>query len=335
MEKNIFNFIDINDSIQKIDIYNNNNLLVFYSLIKNILKFKPENITIFFVLKFIFFLQLISIPSIAIKEEIIKKDELLQILKEIKKIIYFHINISNKTNYLLYFFFTMIFNILLFNLILLTTINKFKRRSIFIIINYLILVFQYILLFPFFNIYLLIFNCKENKKHIYLNIKCYSNIYHILMIIVSIVGLFFMVIFNVLNSIFYNQIGGILNQCSITQINTKYHNLESISNLILFVFAHMLEYYESKGSFRKIVRLIMLIIYTINILYIQKKIYFYKDIINILYLTGYGMSFWFCFTTLIYQILNLTDITISVFVVWIIYGFIIYNYIYYRNSMLK
>ncbi len=330
MEKNIFNFIDTNDSIQKIDIYNNDCLMKFYSLIRNILKFKPENVIIFFVLKFIFFLQIISISSIAIKEEKIKKDELVQILREIKKIIYFHLNITNKTKYLIYLFFTMIFNLLLFNLILLTANNKFKRSSIFIIINYLILVFQNILLFPFFNIYLLIFNCKD-KKHIYLNIKCYSNIYHILMVIASVVGLLFIMIFNVLISIFYNQIGGILNQCSITQINTKYHNLESISNLILFVFAHMLEYYESKGSFRKIVRLIMLIIYTINILYIQKKIYFYKDIINILYLTGYGMSFWFCFTTLIYQILNLTDITISVFVGWIIYGFIIYNYIYYRN----
>ena len=331
MEKNIFNFIDTNDSIQKIDIYNNNCLIIFYSLIRNILKFKPENVTIFFVLKFIFFLQIISIPSIAIKEEIIKKDELLQILKEIKKIIYFHINISNKTNYLLYFFFTMIFNLLLFNLILLTTINKFKRRSIFIIINYLNLAFQYILLFPFFNIYLLIFKCKD-KKHIYLNIKCYSNIYHILMIIVSVVGLLFIMIFNILNSIFYNQIGGILNQCSITQISTKYHNLESISNLFLFVFAHIIEYYESKGSFRKIIRLIMLIIYTINIIYIQKKIYFYKEIINILYLSGYGMSFWFCFITLIYQIFNLTNITITILVGWIIYGFIIYNYIYYRNT---
>ena len=42
MEKNIFNFIDTNDSIQKIDIYNNDCLMKFYSLIRNILKFKPE-----------------------------------------------------------------------------------------------------------------------------------------------------------------------------------------------------------------------------------------------------------------------------------------------------
>ena len=331
MEKNIFNFIDTNDSIQKIDVYNNNCLIIFYTLIRNILKFKPENVIIFFVLKFIFFLQIISIPSIAISEEIIKKDELLIILKEIKKIIYFHININNKTTYLLYFFFTVIFNLLLFNLILLTTINKFKRRSIFIIINYLNLTAQYVLLFPFFNIYLLIFKCKD-KKHIYLNIKCYSNIYHILMIIVSVIGLLFLVISNVLNSIFYHQIGGILNQCSITQISTKYHNLESISNLFLFVFAHLMEYYENKDSFKKIIRLIMLIIYTMNILYIQKRIYFYKEIINILYLLGYGMSFWFCFTNLIYQILNLTNITITILVGWIIYGFIIYNYINYRNT---
>ena len=330
MEKNIYNFIDTNDSIQKIDVYNSICLIKFYSLIRNILKFKPEKVSVFFVYKFIFFLQILSIPSISIKEEIIKKDELLQVLKEIKKIIYFHTNIDNKTKYLIYFFFTMIFNLLFFNLILLTINKKFKRRTILIIINYLNLTLQNILLYPFFNIYLLIFNCKD-KKHIYLNIKCYSNFYHILLIIVSLVGLLFIVINNIINSIFYNQIGGILNQCSITQINTKFHNLESISTLFLYIFGHIIEYYESKNAFRRYIRLIMLLIYILNIIYIQKKVYFYNEIINILYLSGYGMSFWFCFATLIYQSLNLTNITIFVFIGWIIYGFIVYNYIYYRN----
>ena len=68
IESNIFSYIDLGDSIQKIDIYSNRFLIFIFNLFFCLLKEKPNKIIIFFIFKFVYYIQILMITTINIPE---------------------------------------------------------------------------------------------------------------------------------------------------------------------------------------------------------------------------------------------------------------------------
>ena len=127
IESNIINYVELGDSFQKIDVFNYPFLCRFFDGMKNILKYKPTNYILFYLLKIIYFLQIILTSTINLDEERIKKDTFLLAVRGIKKIIYFHENINNRNNYIFVFCCCTAF-IFLFMIIFLITIFMKKKN---------------------------------------------------------------------------------------------------------------------------------------------------------------------------------------------------------------
>ena len=96
---------------------------------------------------------------------------------------------------------------------------------------------------PTINILLLSTNCKKDY-HIYLNLKCYSSMIHIIIVIFSMFFLFFIVIYSLLLSIYYFEIGGIKGINSLTRINSNFETY----TILLSIIAYFLIYFDSQKS---------------------------------------------------------------------------------------
>ena len=179
IESNFINYIDLGDSLSNIDIYGKPFLENFFSIFKTMLQFKPTNIFLFYFLKFIFFIQILSITIINVPERDIEEDTMMKCLNYIKDFIFLQENINNEDTFylLLDLSYAIIFvNILLFVYLLIYKKKKIKNLPI-MILNIFSLLLQNYLMCPFLNIFLLNFRC-ENQIHIFTK----KNVFHILLI---------------------------------------------------------------------------------------------------------------------------------------------------------
>ena len=184
IDSNIIEWLDFGDSTQRIDTYTKSSLKKIKRLFRTLVKNKNfVKIEIFFMI--IFFIQLLSMSAIFILSD---KELILEILNYIKNIILFFENITNLEVYKKYFLIFIIIIILdiILMLIILFTIKNIKLTIFISSINLLNIVIFYYLLGPVIQICLLTFWC-ENGQHKIYNIKCFSNLFHISYIIISII----------------------------------------------------------------------------------------------------------------------------------------------------
>ena len=157
IESNIFSYIDLGDSIQKIDIYSNSFLIFVFNLFYCLLKEKPNKLIIFFIFKFVYYIQILMITAINIPEDESEQDTIKKFLKYIEKIIFFHRNIDSKKTYIVFIILSYSYCVIIIGLfIIFIFFNKNKDSKISIILNYLILFFQNYFFLPLINIFLLI-----------------------------------------------------------------------------------------------------------------------------------------------------------------------------------
>ena len=203
IESNIFSYIDLGDSIQKIDIYSNSFLIFVFNLFYCLLKEKPNKLIIFFIFKFVYYIQILMITAINIPEDESEQDTIKKFLKYIEKIIFFHRNIDSKKTYIVFIILSYSYCVIIIGLfIIFIFFNKNKDSKISIILNYLILFFQNYFFLPLINIFLLITKCSKNEEkiyiHDYLNIECYDDKKFFIIFIINIIFLFFILLFDFL-----------------------------------------------------------------------------------------------------------------------------------------
>ena len=336
IESNVFSYIDLGDSIQKIDIYSNSFLIFVFNLFYCLLKEKPNKLIIFFIFKFVYYIQILMITAINIPEDESEQDTIKKFLKYIEKIIFFHRNIDSKKTYIVFIILSYSYCVIIIGLfIIFIFFNKNKDSKISIILNYLILFFQNYFFLPLINIFLLITKCSKNEEkiyiHYYLNVECYDDKKFFIIFIINIIFLFFILLFGFSLSIFYVQINTINNEKGFTQINSNFELLEYVLNIIIYVMSYYLQYQvdPDNTNYRLIGRSVIIIYCIILYFYGNTNIFYYEFMLNLNFIIGYFFIGWFSVSLFIVKIFNVYNSFFFVVIGWVIFAIIDYLYLTY------
>ena len=316
IESEILKYIDLGDNLQKLYIYNKKTRLKFFKLLIEILNNKIKNIIITLILKVIFFLQIMNLSLINMNEETIKNDSLFKLLKNVYKIFYISNNISNRKNYIYINHYCIAFCLIIIILLIYIYImvNYYNTKYINFstkFLNLLNLILQDYALCQLINIFLLSSKCK-NKKHIYLNEKCFSNLTHILFFVISTFFLIFIIFYSFIITFFLNEIGLLKIENSLVRINNNSEILENFCCVIIYTLSYIQNYYldNEKETFNYVIQGIICLLSIVILIYEINNLFYYVGFINYLYLFGWSAISWFNFLILMKIIIGLNDISI-------------------------
>ena len=237
IEERIIEWIDLGDTMQKIDIYQKKRLLYFFKFYYFIVKHGIASEIIDIIFQFIFFLQIINLSSVNIESN---NDLILEILKYTEGIILPHKVIINQKGYLVssIVVFSIIFIHIIFTIILyVLLIKKITVKILFLFMSILNFIIYYYLIGPI--IYLSLFGtfCK-NGIHQILQVKCYSDSSHLIYTLLNIIsGLYSLFIIETF-SLYYNQIGQIYGPNIISRVNCYYDIYSSNAKLIVYIISY-------------------------------------------------------------------------------------------------
>ena len=182
IESNIINWIDFGDSMQLLEVYTKKKLIKFFNLMKVLISYKDFSIFFFIIMKFFFFVQVMMITIVNIDKK--TDDNAVNILQYISKVIFIQEIITDKKSYKLALLctsgLTMIILICLVYLIISIKIGRFYIKFPITILNIIIIVLMKYLIGPIVQISLMATDC-DKGVHKYLQIKCYSDIFHMIL----------------------------------------------------------------------------------------------------------------------------------------------------------
>ena len=326
IETKIMDIIDFGDSLQKMEIYSQDNLVKYFNIFRIMLKYQTDEFILIFLLKIVFYFHYILISLINISKKIKSHDSMIKAINYIKEIIFIQDLITKKEHYIIAFCLSLGFCIILTSLLLghIIFTNKNIKHGPIKVLNLMNLLLQTIFLFPLVNIFMLSIKC-TNKKHIYLNIKCWA-IGHFLFIILSMIFLLFIIIYSILLSIYYHKVGTIKIINSLTRVNTNYEFFANIITLIIYFLGFFLFYYTNEeDTIYKIGNYIIICVFSL-ILMIHDYYYvlYYNNIINYFVIYSWGFIFWFNASLILKYYLDISDIILFVLIGWIVIVIIIY-----------
>ena len=325
IEQNILNWLELGDSIQKIDVYNKKyNLLIFRY---NYLLSKHGNLSEYFyiIIIILFFGQ---IWELNLEKAEFEDDFILEIISYLKKIFLFQKIIDNKTNFK---------NILLVSLIIcwlylligisnsiLTVLNKNIDFLIFInsIINILTL---YFINGPLIQILLYSLLC-SNKTHIYSGEECTIDNFSFLFLIINCLIFAFLILILIIYFSFYiNDIGCINGSNVKCMVNCNYTTIIMIIKVFYFILDYIISF-KIKNDNKLIIIFYEVLFFIINFLisfYVYNNLHYYNNMINIFHHYGWYFSTWFSLCILLKSLLGIKDITLYVIfgLALIIFGF--------------
>ena len=132
MEESILNWLEVGDSVQKLDVYNNKFKTTAFKIFYNISKHMYFSPFLHYFLIIVFFLQIFVLN---ISGTNIEKDKLLDIFKYLEKVLLFEKSIDNEKQYkliiiitIIFFLTTFIYEIIIFSLLIAgITLNYFIK----------------------------------------------------------------------------------------------------------------------------------------------------------------------------------------------------------------
>ena len=317
IESNILSKIDLGDSIQKLNIYNNNKLLKLFKIFENLILLKKLNKMMFIVYNIIYFIQFNCLSLINIKEEDYKNDDAIKLHNSIKKYLVITYLINNKNDYILYGIMVLIFAfiILIFVLFILIflKLDKNKPSHIFSlhVLNFINDFLIHYGLCQILNINLLSLYCK-NGDHKYLEVKCFKNFTHLIVFIVSLILFLFFFIYSLILSIYYYEIGSIPLKVMRIRTNSNNEIYNNILSIIFYVFAFIIKYYCTEENYLSIYQIFICLFSIFKFIYIYKYVFYYDNIYNYLINFGWAYIFWFNFSLLMKRLLKIEN---SIFLV--------------------
>ena len=308
MEESILKWLEVGDSLQKLDVYNNkfrtNAFKIFYNISKN-MYFSPF---LHYILIIIFFAQIMTLNIAGINTE---NDKILNIIKNIEKILLFEKTIVDAETYeillisvIVFFIVSLIVEIVNFALLIYGITLNFSLK----ILSFIQLVYIYYLTGPILQI--LIYPLLIPKG-------AYS-IEGYFLKTVFFLGLIFAVvmILNVILISFYmNDINTINGRDYKSKLNDRYMTIIIIVKLIYFILEQLLALtFMEKIWFIYVFQIALLIMNFSMTIYCVRKVYFYNPTIDLFHHYGWYFTTWFSIGIFFKHLTNTNDITLFIII---------------------
>ena len=338
IEEKIIEWLDLGDSVQKIDLYERPKLIKYFQYFRSLIKYGVNSETFDIILHLVGFLQIISLSAINIDE---KDDLILEVFKYFEKILLPYRYISDTNNlYVIFSIIIWVISIVHFILSLLCVVFLYRK----IVINlffYFLSLLNYILFYYLTGpiIYIAINGTKcTNYLHEFLNKKCYSNGLHLGILILN----FFFCLYNLFIietfALYNNQIGSLneMNNKTRTRINCDYDlNTQNIKIIIIILQYFYVKYYSDSEIFKYVYQSLIFIFCFILSIYTLKKVHYYNSKINNVIHFSWFFITWFALCMLLKVIFSVTDSTIFIIFGWIIITIVLiyYNQYSYYNRI--
>ena len=335
IEERIIEWLDLGDSVQRIDIYQKKKLLIFFKFFSMLVShgIGSEIVDIIFIS--VFFLQIISLSTVNIKPD---NDLILEIFKYVENIILPHKVLTNSNNYLILS--SIIWGICSVHIILSIFIFIFlSRKTIIKLLFFFLSIIDFVIYYYLIgSIIFLAFNgtfCPNNKHEI-LNVECYSNSKHlaftILNFIFSLYSLYLIETF----SLYYNQIGSFNNSNVNSIVSCEYDIYSANAKLIVYIIIYFYKKYcPSSTLFKYIYQVYIFLSCCFLSIYSIKSVFYYNKSINTLIHFSWFFCSWFSFCMILKICFDINDITLLVlFGLVLIIIIFIYQRIYsYYNRL--
>ena len=337
IEEKIIEWLDLGDSVQKIDLYERPKLIKYFQYFRLLIKNGLNSETVDAIFHIIFFLQIISLSIINVDE---KDDLILEVFKYFEKVLLPYRFISEANNfYLIFSIIIWSISIVHFILTLLCIVFLYKKVIIhlfFFIISLINYILFYYLKGTIIHIALNGTKC-INDNHEFLNKQCYSNGLHLVILILNFLfGLYILFIIETF-SLYNNQIGSLheMNNRARMRIYCNYDLLSGNAKIIIVILQYFyIKYYNNSEVFKYVYQSLIFIFCFILSIYALKKVYYYNQKINQIIHFSWFFVTWFTLCVLLKTIFSVTDSTIFILLGWIILSIVLiyYNqYSYYRR----
>ena len=325
IESNIVKWIDLGDSMQSLDVYGKRKWIYFFNLIKVLISFKKFSIFFYIVLKCFFFLQIIMLNLTNLTDQ---NDSAIKILKYISTVIFVQEIIIDSSTYKIAIIINTIITgisiVCLIYLIISVKLNKFFMKIPITLLNLINILLLNYFIGPIVQISILSTKC-ENGIHKYLNVQCYSDSTHLTYLFISIINLVYFLVWSIILSIYYNEIGSINETKVLSRINTNYEIYTNFSKISMFVLAYFIKFYAAdNNSYRLILQIFIMINCIFFAVYVYKSVLFYDLRINTTILYGWVFVAWFAVVILLKSLLNINDTAIFHIIGWLIISASVY-----------
>jgi len=311
IEENFINWIDLGEAKQPLDVYGEIYKMKFFKLLMTIKSQNKSFATLDLLLQIIFFLQVLTLSLYGFFEE--KNDFYVIAFKYLSKAILLYEIPDSFLTYITLLIIIYIITLLFISILiyLIVCIKKEIKPSLSVLrlLNIFVIFEIYYLIGPIVNLCLSALICK-NGNHIYLDSKCFSSISHLIIFTFSTITLLFHLIFSIILSIYYNDVGNIGDFGTMTRVNCSFEIYSNLTIILLFVCHFLLKFYlDSQRLYLILWELIMVAFCSIFLVYIFKFVFFYNNTKNyIIYLCS-SLLVWYNLMILLKQVLEIYDIT--------------------------
>ena len=337
IESNIINWIELGDSMQKLDVYGKKKMVTLFNFLRILMTYNSFSTTFFIILHFIFFIQLAMLCLVGVHND---GDILVKVFKTLNDIFLFQDIIKGATSYkvaiIIVSAVTIIVICCVVFLMICITRDQISFKLPITILNVIIILLIYYIIGPIVNICLLFSNC-HNNNHDLLNIKCFTNITHILISVASVINLIFFLLFSLAMSLYYNEIGTLSNANVKTRINCNYEILSNIVKIVIFILQYILLNYldfEKYKIYLLVFQALIFIICCIFTYYVYKTVFFQDQRMNLMVHFGWLFTAWFALAIFAKTLCDIKDITIFMILGWLVLGIIYYFILKFREEFL-
>ena len=327
IEQNIIEWIDLDDSLQKLDLYNMRGLSF---LVINYLLSKYNFSEFFnFIVIFLFFFQIIELN---IAKTDTNDDLFLNFLKNFERIFLFHkkINSNNNSDYIILLIFILIIFLSSIILSILSSILYLKKKKKNeIILSFVSLLNTFHIFYtngPAIHILLYKIVCNDDSKIYICPIKGFGKFVSTILICIFIIIILFCVL---LNTLYYYNIGTFNSNNTRCKIKDNSILIIVIIKIIYFIFNYFLELSIKNNNKILIIYNAFILLFNLIIsLYVFQNLYFYNHYINAYFQYGCHFCSWFSLCLFFKNLLQIKDITL-----FIVFGLIIISIgIFFNNK---
>ena len=181
-------------------------------------------------------------------------------------------------------------------------------------INLINITINYYLIGPTIFISLMSLYC-ENNMHKYLNVLCFHNSKHLIILILSFLMSLLYILVSFIFSFFYYQIGliGIDFNNGLVRTFSNYELFCLVLKIIIFIFRFLLTR-KSNMIYKIIYEIFIILNCFIMSIYSYKNVFYFNNCINNINHIGWNISCWFSICILLKNLLNIKVISISIIV---------------------
>ena len=313
IEQNIIEWLELGDSIQKLDLYSKKTIPFF---IMNYLlsQFSHFSEIFYFFVYLLFFAQILELNIVKIDTN---GDGILKILKYLENIFLFHKIIKN--NNITYIVLLVVILLIYFVSILLSIISKNiyinkKRKNRFLITtNSIINILNvYYINGPAFQILLYKFFCHDGSKIYLCPIK---HLWEIILKSFILLYIILIILIVYVSTLFINDIGSITGTDVRSKINNNYTSIIIMIKFFYFILYYLIEQFFYSNNIIILIYNILIMLCNIFIsIYTYKELFYYNYYINSWFHYGWKYTTWFSICIFLKNVLKIKDISLFVLI---------------------